>query len=90
MDGWWWWWWGGCSPDGGCHGFLSKAFGITAHPLLMSALEERRGGEKGVERDKGRDEGKKGRRGIRDGGGREGREEKGRGEGKGSEAACCS
>lgn len=55
MDGWWWWWWGGCSPDGGCHGFLSKAFGITAHPLLMSALEERRGGEKGVERDKGRE-----------------------------------
>lgn len=32
------------SLDGGCHGFLSKAFGIMAHPLLMSALEDVGGG----------------------------------------------
>lgn len=51
--------WGGHgSLDDGCHGFLSKAFGIMAHPLLMSVLEEEGGGEEGVERDGGRDEGK--------------------------------
>lgn len=42
--------WGGVgghgSLDDGCHGFLSKAFGIMAHPLLMSVLEEEGGGRK--------------------------------------------
>lgn len=56
------------SLDGGCHGFLSKALGIMAHPLLMSALEEGGGGVEGVERGRGRDEGKgKGREGKRGG-----------------------
>lgn len=66
------------SLDGGCHGFLSKAFGIMAHPLLMSALEDVRGGggrsgRKGRReemRAKGREGGNKGGRGRR--GGREG------------------
>lgn len=46
--------WGGegghGSLDDGCHGFLSKAFGIMAHPLLMSVLEEEGGGGRSWER----------------------------------------
>ena len=33
--------------DGGCHGFLSKAFGLMAHPT--SDVSARARGEEGVE-----------------------------------------
>lgn len=62
------------SLDGGCHGFLSKAFGIMAHPLLMSALEDWGGWRKELkEREKRRGQRER-REGIREGGdGGEGR-----------------
>lgn len=46
---------------GGCHGFLSKALGIMAHPLVMSALEES-GGRKELKEGEGEERGGEGRR----------------------------
>lgn len=65
---------------GGCHGFLSKASGIMAHPLVMSALEQSGGRKelKAGERWGGEiEEGRVGGGGVGVGGGSRG-------------AACCS
>lgn len=60
-----------CSLDGGCHGFLSKAFGIMAHPTSdVSTVErgESREQERGRGRDEGKGKGREGKEGTREGG----------------------